>query len=338
MSSNFLNIQKSKNFKQMKLTFSLIALFFVFNTTAQSDTLKLSMDVWPPFTNVEGEKSIASEIVIKALEEININTQIIVQDFDKVTEGINSGRYNGSPAFWKSDEREKNLFFSAPYLKNQLILVGRKGTKVDLNSFIELKGSSIGLVEGYAYTDSLTEVENLKITYGKNDQENLENLLSEKVDYMLVDALLIQYLLKYELNNVSSLLEFAKQPIIVNSLYLALRKDIPDAEKILTQFNEEIKTLMANGSYNDILELDWIRADIDGDGFIEIIHHGEDGGIVSPDMAYNISPSDAAKPIHYYINGTLYESWEDVPEQYKVQKSIKDLPEVPQNYGLTISF
>lgn len=322
----------------MKLTFSFIALFFVLNTIAQTDTLKLSMDVWPPFTNVEGEKSIATEIVEKALEGININSQYIVNEFEKVTEGINSGKYNGSPAFWKSDEREQNLFFSSPYLKNQLILVGRKGTNVDLNSFIELKGNRIGLVEGYAYADSLTEVEDLQITYGQNDQENLENLLSEKIDYMLVDALLIQYLLKYELNNVSALLEFAKQPLIVNPLYLALRKDVPDAENILTQFNAEIKKLMANGSYNDILELDWIRADVDGDGYLEIIHHGEDGGTGSPELAYDISSTDAEKPTRYFINNTLYDSWEDVPDQYKVQKSIKDMPEVPKHKGLTLSF
>lgn len=177
-----------------------------------------------------------------------------------------------------------------------------------------------------------------QIVYSTSDQDNLEKLFSDKIDYMLVDALLIQYLLKYELNDVSALLEFAKTSLIVKPLHLAIRKDIPNAEKIIEQFDEKIKEMIAHGVYNELLDLDWIRADIDGDGILEIISNGSELGSVTPDLAYNVHASESGSPTHFYINNKYYESWDDVPDEYKVPKSIEVVPEKPIPYGLSIKF
>ena len=150
----------------MKQALSLLMVFIVVNSVAQSETLKLSFDVWPPFTNVQGEKSIATDIVETALNRVNIASSCLVGDFETVMEGIYNGSYDGSPALWKSEKREKELLFSDPYLENQLILVGRKGANVAFTSISELEQKRIGLVREYAYGDSLTEIVDLQIVYG----------------------------------------------------------------------------------------------------------------------------------------------------------------------------
>lgn len=321
----------------MKQALSLVMVFFVVNALAQTEELKLSSDVWPPFTNVRGEKAIAMDIVETALERTDIPFDYVVTDFESVMDGIVSGKYEGSAAFWKSEEREQVLYFSDAYLENQLILVGRKGSDVDLSYYSELEHKLIGLVKNYAYGDSIMEVDDLRIVYGQDDQENLVNLLSEKIDYMLVDALLIHYLLKFEMNDVSTLLEFAKQPFIIRPLHLVLRKDVPDAENMISLFNEEIKKMMAEGSYNELLGLDWIRADIDGDGTLEIVFNGEAAGTEEPEFTYDVHYSDAGNTGQFFIGGQYYNSWDEVPDKYKIS-----IPP-PQgedfyNYGLTIRF
>ena len=40
------------------------------------------------------------------------------------------------------------VLFSKPYLENQLILVGNKGSNPNVSSFSELKGKRIGVVKG----------------------------------------------------------------------------------------------------------------------------------------------------------------------------------------------
>ncbi len=322
----------------MKQTLSFLLLFVVMSLMAQTDTLKLSFDVWPPFTNVQEEKSLATDIVKTALDRVSINSALIVSDFESVTEGISSGKYDGSPAFWKSKERGQTLVFSDPYMENQLILVGRKGTDVNQTFFSELEQKRIGLVKDYAYGDSLMHVPGLQIVYGNNDQENLVNLLSEKIDLMLVDALLIQYLLEYELNDVSALLEFAKKPIIVRPLHFALRKETPNVDGIMALFNEEIKKMMSDGSYNMLLGLNWIKADIDGDGTLEIILNGEAAGTEPPEDAYGVYYADAANTDQYYIGGQYYDSWEEVPDKYKVIIPKEQYNLDPNSYGMTIKF
>lgn len=321
----------------MKQTLSLVMVFFVVNSLAQSDGLQLSSDVWPPFTNVRGEKAIAMDIVEAALERANISFNYVVTDFESVMDGIVTKKYDGSAAFWKSEEREQVLYFSDPYLENQLILVGRKGSDVSLSYFSELEHKRIGLVKNYVYGDSIMEVDDLQIVYGQDDQENLVNLISEKIDYMLVDALLIHYLLKYELNDVSTMLEFSKQPFIISPLHLVLRKDVPDAEHIISLFNEEIKMMMAEGNYNELLGLDWIRADINGDGTMEIVFSGEAAGTEEPEFTYDVHYSDAGNTGQYFIAGQYYDSWDDVPDKYKIS-----IPppkgEDFYNYGMTIKF
>lgn len=321
----------------MKQGFSFLLVFFAVSCFAQTGALRLSMDVWPPFTNVEGEKSIATEIVETALERVNISSSSTVTDFDDVMAGINSGAYDGSPALWKSEEREKGLIFSEPYLENQLILVGRKDADVAFPYFSGLAHKRIGIVENYAYGDSLMKVADLKIVYGKDDQENLVNLLSDKIDYMLVDALLIQYLLKYELNDVSRFLEFAEQAFIIRPLHLAIRKDTPNAESIIALFNEEVKMMIAEGSYNELLGLDWIRADINGDGIMEIVFSGEAAGTEPPEYAYNVHASDAGNTDQFYIGGNYYNSWDEVPDKYKISIPPPKGADA-YDYGMTIKF
>jgi len=321
----------------MKQAFSLLMVFIVVNSMAQTEALKLSFDVWPPFTNVQGEKTLATDIVETALNRVNIPSTYLVGDFETVLEGIFDGSYDGSPALWKSEEREQELLFSDPYLENQLIIVGRKGASVAFTSISELEQKRIGLVRDYAYGDSLTEIVDLQIVYGKDDQENLVNLLSDKVDYMLVDALLIQYLLKYEMNDVSAMLEFAKKPLIVKPLHLALRKDLPDAATVIEQFNEEVKKMINEGVYNQLLGLDWIRADINGDGILEIVLNGDAAGTEPPEYAYDVHSSGAANADQYYIAGNYYNSWEEVPDKYKVTIPPPEGAD-SYNYGMTIKF
>lgn len=298
-----------------------IPFFLLFSTLAiaQTNSIQLSSDVWPPFTNVEGEKSIALDIVAEALQSIDISVDYHIIDFEDVMDGIASGTYDGSGALWLEKSREETMLFSDPYLQNQLILVGRKGSNVLVKAISEFKGKRIGVVENYAYGDFLEDDKNNQIIYGESDQQNLERLLSEQIDYFLVDALLIQYLLKYQLNDVSEFLEIGKNPLVTKSLHLAIRKDVPDADQIITQFNTAISGMIADGSYNEILGLNWISADIDGDGIIELVFVGNEAGKTAPDNSYNVLYSDTSQQAQvFYVNGKKYNSWDDVPQQNKV--------------------
>jgi hypothetical protein len=262
-----------------------------------------------------------------------------IVSFDDVIAGINSKSFDGSAALWKTDEREETLLFSEPYLQNRLVLVGLKGMDVSFTSIAELTNRKLGLVEGYAYDENLLNATNLELIYSQSDQINLEKLFDKKIDYMLVDELLIQYLLKYQLNDVQKYLSIAEKPFQIKTLHFAIRKDIPNSESIIKDFNNEIKTMLKDGTYNEILNLNWVRADIDGDGITEMIFNGKTIGTEIPKSSYAVfyDQANTDSQTNYFVNGKSYSNWGDIPNTYK-KKVLFQVSDDIYNPGLRIKF
>jgi ABC-type amino acid transport substrate-binding protein len=303
------------------MIFRIILFSLILNTQisySQSGSLSLASDVWPPFTDVPANASFAMDIVDTALQRINIDVEYNILNFGNVMTGISRGDYDGSAALWYTPEREGRLVFSDPYLENQLILVGQKGADVSPVSFSELSGLRIGVVKNYAYGEELTNADGIALIYGDSDQQNLEKLLSGNVDYILVDAILIQYLLKYQVNDVSELLAIGQVPIIGKTLHFALSRKFEDADLVIERFNAEITTMIEDGTYNEILGLNWVQADVDGDGIMELVLKGEAAGTAAPERVYSIYGSDQYNNTNrYYIEGETYDGWNNIPDRYK---------------------
>ena len=323
--------------KQFLLITILLIHTLVFS---QKKELRLASDIWPPFTNIEGEKAFALDLVKEALARINIKSSYEIMEFNDVVSGIDGGEFDGSAALWLSNEREKKYLFSEPYLQNQLVLVGRRGSDVGATSFSEFDNKKIGIVGSYAYGIDIHS-DQVKLVGGNNDQQNLERLLSEQIDYMLVDALLIQYLLKYQVNDVTEYLEIGQTPILIKSLHFAIRRDVEGAQDIIDRFNKEVIDMVAEGTYNRILELNWIRADVDGDGSMELVLDGTKAGTAPPQYTYGVHADQSmikqtGDPGRYYIGGKFYNSWDQIPKEYKTEMVMST--QNPKDSGIKLNF
>ncbi|MEO1654107.1 MAG: transporter substrate-binding domain-containing protein, partial [Bacteroidota bacterium] len=290
---------------------------------AQVKTLQLASDAWPPFTDGQNNSAFALDLVKKALGRQGIKVKDVSPEFSNVIEGIQEKKYDGSAALWKTAEREEFLLFSAPYLKNQLVLVALKGKDVSARNMAELSGQQVAIVDNYAYGDSVNLHPDVKFVKGKSDQDNLEKLLRKEVDYMLADALLVQYVLHYQREKAIAYLEIGDHALFTRSLHFAIRKDLEGAEGIIKAFNQEILNMLGDGTYSRILGLNWIKTDVDGDGNLELVLNGRKAGVNAPQRSYSLLLDNmpAATPKgsfdRYYINGKFYQGWDKVPPQYK---------------------
>jgi polar amino acid transport system substrate-binding protein len=299
---------------------------------AQTSQLRLVSTVWPPFTNAAGQPRFALDLVEAALDRIGIKSQTTFVDAAQFTPSILSGAFDGSGAAWQDAERERVLLFSRPYLENRLILVARRGGDVSATSLAALKGTRIAIVEGYAYGES---VENAGPTYlrSKSEEDSLRLLLDGAVDYVLMDDLVVQYIVSNHPEEAKTRLQVGSTPLVTRPLYFAVRRSLPDAQSIIDRFNAQLTTMISDRTYHRLLHVDWLRADIDGDGVAEYIAGSDRSGPAEPQRVYNLfsateqpKPDLKTTPRRYFFGGNIYNGWQTVPNEYKVWDNVRTDP------------
>jgi polar amino acid transport system substrate-binding protein len=260
----------------------------------------------------------ALDLVSTALARAGYIAKNEIVPLDTVLEGLRADKYDGSAALWRSDEREQFLLYSDAFLENRLLLVGRKGSEVGATSMRELTGKKVGIVADYAYGPELDQAKEPVFVRGTSTEDNLRALLRGELDYVLADALVVHHLTQQYPQQTREKLATGEKPLIKRTLHFAVRKSLPDAPRIIENFNRQLAQMLSDGSYNDALHVDWIHADIDGDGKPELIAVGDNIGADPPGSGYRpMGPEGTSSPSHYVVKGVAYDSWQAVPNEYK---------------------
>ena len=100
---------------------------------------------------------------------------------------------------------------------------------------------------------------------------------------------------------------------------------MPDAESIVSRFNAQLRDMIADRTYHRLLHVDWIQADINGDGVPECVPRTDQTGAVGA-AAQLLAVFDAAPKSRgrrrrprpgFYVGGTIYSDWASVPSRFK---------------------
>jgi ABC-type amino acid transport substrate-binding protein len=311
---------------------------------AQATKLRLASTKWLPFTGSEGEPRVALSLTETALQRAGYESTTTFVPDGQLTPKLQHGEFDGSAALWRSEDREQYLLYSKAYLENRLVLVARKGADVSAHSLKELKGKTVALVDGYAYGEAVDSATETHFVRGASTHDNLQALLAGKVDYVLLEDLVVAYVFEQQAKDARERLEAGTVPLVTRTLHFAVRKALPDAQQIIDRFNDAIAGMVGDGSYNKALQLTWIRVDVDGDGKEELVPQGNHLGSAPPERSYSlfspatvaaatatVSPAvvTAAPPasgahletsnerVRYYVNGRFYDTWQEVPEKLR---------------------
>lgn len=305
----------------MALVLGILALA-AFAHADEPQELKLGSDEWPPFTSTSEKQRAAIELVHTALDRVGVGASTVVYDWKDIESAIRRGVLDGSAAMWRTKEREKTLVFSDPYLENRLVLIGRAGSDVSAAKMTDLAGRRVAAVGQYEYGDAVDKAHGVLFVNSRNDQDSLDKLLAGDVEFMLVDELVVRHLVSFQGEEVAANLEIGFTPLARRTLHFAIRREVPNADKIISAFNTEIRQMQGDGTYSTILQVGWIRADVDGDGLYELVPLGDQIGMLPPKSVYDVfgdmpddeEPSGKKRIV---IQGDIYEGWDAIPDRYK---------------------
>jgi ABC-type amino acid transport substrate-binding protein len=298
----------------------------------QAPQLHLASTNWPPFTGPPGAPQFALDLVNEALRRIGVTAETAIVDEARFTPSLLAAEFDGSAAVWKDAEREQVLVFSEPYLENRLILVGRRGSDVSAATLAALAGKRIVLVGGYSYGDEVRDGGGPIFLRSKSEEDSLAKLLANEADYTLMDELVVQFLISNYADQARDRLQVGSTPLITRPLHLAIRRARPGAEGLINRFNAQLRRMIADRTYHRLLHVEWIQADVDGDGRTELVAGRDRVGPTPPDRSYDVSvsaPTPDTRPAadrRFYFGGTIYENWASVPGNYKLSNSAQPDP------------
>jgi polar amino acid transport system substrate-binding protein len=329
---------------------SKLALAVLVAATAASPAwsqtqLQLVSTAWPPFTNAPRQPRFALDLVEEALKRIGSSADTTIVEDSRFTASLLSGKFDGSAAAWKDAEREKVLVYSEPYLENRLLLVGRRGSDVSAKTLAALAGKRIVLVGGYSYGDEVTKGSGPSFIQSRSEEDSLAKLLANEADYTLMDELVVQYILDNYSEQARNRLSIGSTALVTRTLHLAIRRSRPGVEALVKRFNGEVRKMIADRTYHRLLHVDWIEADVDGDGRKEVVARTDQAGPTPPARTYDLFASTPQVEVtappppadkRFYFGGSIYENWASVPENYKLSNS--DAPNPARSTATLFSF
>lgn len=269
-----------------KFIFIFLALFLFSNAEAR-DTLALGNNAWPPYIVEGDEQGTAERLVCQALERSGWQCGVKVDDWNSVLNEARTGAIDGVAAAWRDSDRESYLLFSKPYLSNRIIPVVNNKNPVVIKSSEDLAGLRVVLVKNYAYGDEIMAmIANANVIETKNSIEALKRLSNGDADTALLDELVARDELEKpgmeHLAITDSVLAF-------RDLHFAVSRQHPLAQEIIDDFHRSYELMLADGSVNEILNVDWLATDFSQTGDLDVVMRS---GVSLDDLSNPSNDSD----------------------------------------------
>ena len=156
----------------------------------------------------------------------------------------------------------------------------------------------------------------------RSEEDSLTRLLKGEVDYTLMDDLVIQHIVSNYPEESRTRLQIGSAPLLTRELYFAVRRTRPGVEALIARFNAQLRGMITDRTYHRLLHVDWIRADVNGDGVAGYVPYNDRPGPSAPQHAYSLfttteTVSKTTPKTGFYVGGNIYSDWASVPESYK---------------------
>jgi polar amino acid transport system substrate-binding protein len=225
-----------------------------------SQKMILVCDDWPPYQFNDGSavKGFAAEIMTTALKDLKQEVSITIYPWKRCLSMIQNKDADGIFMISKTKERESFLIFpDEPVINVGDAFFYLKSKNYKAQKFEDLKGLTIGLIDGFEYSQEvMDDIKNFKQDIVTNDETNFKKLDGGRIDMLLCDKFVGLYLVKKM--KLSDKVEFLQRPYNVNpnpdnDLYFAFQRNKKN-EALALQFNEKLKAMKKSGELSKIVD------------------------------------------------------------------------------------
>lgn len=238
------------------LSFLLLGLLaYPAYATTKDKTLKITSSQWPPFVDkAAAGNGVAMDLVSKIFARAGYKTNTSVQNWNRALQGTSMGITDIIATAWYTPERNKTLHYSKPYFENTIRFVKRKGVNIPFNSFNDLQGLTVGVVNGYAYGETFNTAPGLIRIPKNNLIQNILLLQRGQLDLVIGDEWVIRSELTEYFPSAIKDYEFLGKPVDKRGVHIAVSRQLKNHKQIVTDFNKALDSMIKDGSYKKLID------------------------------------------------------------------------------------
>lgn len=243
----------------MKKIFIILSMLFLIVSTMSAagsgKTIIAAADAWPPFVDDKNPTDgLNLEIIRAAYKTQGYEVKMVYVPWARAELGVENGVYDILPDVWLTDKRKKYLFFSDSFAKNDLKFIKRKGDTFEFNTLKSLARKTVGTIVGYGYGNEFLKSNDFEKEEVTTLLQNIKKLLLNRIDLTLEDELVARTLIEKEDASLLSQIEFTKNSLSTNYMYVAAGLKNPRHKELINAFNKGLAEIKTNGTYNKIFE------------------------------------------------------------------------------------
>ncbi len=211
---------------------------------------------YPPVMWQEGDyiAGVGTEVLKLALEELSIGVDSIFQgSWRQVLERATDGQIDAVVGVYITEERKKAFEFSAPYMKDPVVIFVAKGNSFPYAKYEDLIGKRGARTVGDSFGPEFDKfiVRKLAVTSAFTVEDNFDRLLSGEADYFVCSMQL--GLLEADRLGITHKIEYLPTNVVSENLYIAISKNSKYV-KYMPEINKKIEALIKDGAIDKLIE------------------------------------------------------------------------------------
>jgi len=222
---------------------------------SHAETFSIAGDPYPPFGDPKDPRGgLAIELIREALKTQGHEVTMEFVPWARAEAGILNGSFDILPYTWRTEARIKVMAFSTPYAKGQVRFIKRKGDPFEYTDLDSLAGKTVGIVRGYGYGDAFNNATRVTREPANDLLINVRKLVRNRIDLTLEDDIVAHAHLQADEPTLLNQIEFVRNPLSVNPLYVTVGLQNPRAQTIINAFNNGLDTIKTNGTFERIVK------------------------------------------------------------------------------------
>ncbi|MFC3122849.1 hypothetical protein [Agaribacter flavus] len=166
--------------------------------------------------------------------------------------GLRSNKFNGYIDHYSLDQPRIDYVYSQPYANIQLYIASVDSSAKTIERLEQVVDERIGIERRFANTDKLRVERTVKWSRADDFYHNILQIAEQRVSYILADKVMLDEMNKLLAANGEEPLSISVRPIFEVGISIGLKTNVKNADKILSDFDNNIAKLIDSSEHSRI--------------------------------------------------------------------------------------